>query len=195
MWCGRRGNASRRSPLLDGPKERFELGWWAVLNFYSNSFLIFEYDRLFPSFWYSWWIQPRWDWALNLEIRKKNSNAVIHRIWIKPLFKSRFVNSLCCLQCIPLIRPINEVDVARLENEFVMDYRDGDRALYVSLYNNLNELSMSPMTSTNLGVHYVERPMRNLMSCCKMTLTLVTFLTRCSMCGRESSFDGFVEVY
>jgi hypothetical protein len=38
------------------------------------------------------------------------------------------------------MHPINEVDVSRLENEFVMGYRDGDRALYVSLYNNLDEL-------------------------------------------------------
>jgi len=31
------------------------------------------------------------------------------------------------------------VDVARLENEFVMGYRDGDQAMYVSPYNNLDE--------------------------------------------------------
>ena len=33
------------------------------------------------------------------------------------------------------MRPINEVDVQRLENEFVTSYRDGDRVLYVSIYN------------------------------------------------------------
>jgi hypothetical protein len=38
------------------------------------------------------------------------------------------------------VRPINDVDVSRLENEFVMGYRDGDRALYVSIYNNLDEV-------------------------------------------------------
>jgi len=30
--------------------------------------------------------------------------------------------------------------VARLQNEFVMGYRDGDRAMYVSPYNNLDEV-------------------------------------------------------
>jgi hypothetical protein len=65
---------------------------------------------------------------------------VIHRVHIKSLSKSRFSISLCRLQCLPLIRPINEVDVARLQNEFVMGYRDGDRAMYVSLYNNLDEV-------------------------------------------------------
>lgn len=78
-----------------------------------------------------------------LEIRKAqkdDSNSVIQRVRIKPLNKSRFSIPLCRLQCLPLVRPINEVDVNRLENEFVMGYRDGDRALYVSPYNNLDEV-------------------------------------------------------
>jgi hypothetical protein len=36
--------------------------------------------------------------------------------------------------------PISKVDVVRLQNEFVMGYRDGDRAMYVSPYNNLDEM-------------------------------------------------------
>ena len=78
-----------------------------------------------------------------LEIRrsqKDDSIGVIHRVRIKPLSKSRFSIPLCRLQCLPLVRPISEVDVARLQNEFVMGYRDGDRAMYVSLYNNLDEV-------------------------------------------------------
>jgi hypothetical protein len=47
---------------------------------------------------------------------------------------------LCRLQSFPLVRSISEVDVARLQNEFVMGYRDGYRAMYVSLYNNLDEM-------------------------------------------------------
>ena len=43
---------------------------------------------------------------------------------------------------------------------------------------------MSPMTSMVLGIHYGKRPMRNSMPCSKMTLTLLTFVARCSMCGR-----------
>ena len=65
---------------------------------------------------------------------------MIHRLRIKPLVKSRFTIFLCRLQCLPLVRPINEVDVAWLQNEFVMGYRDGDRAMYVSSYNNLDEV-------------------------------------------------------
>jgi hypothetical protein len=78
-----------------------------------------------------------------LEIRrsqKEDSIGVIHRVCIKPLSKSRFSIPLCRLQCLPLVRPISEVDVARLQNEFVMGYYDGDRAMYVSLYNNLDEV-------------------------------------------------------
>ena len=65
---------------------------------------------------------------------------MIQRVRFKPLGKSRFAIPLCRLRCLPLVRPINDVDVARLENEFVMGYRDGDRAMYISLYNNLDEV-------------------------------------------------------
>ena len=71
--------------------------------------------------------------------QKEDSNAVIHSVRLKPLHKSRMAIPLCRLRCLPLVRPINDVDVSRLENEFVMGYRDGDRALYVSAYNNLDE--------------------------------------------------------
>ena len=72
--------------------------------------------------------------------QKEDSNSVIHRVRMKPIGKSRFPIPLCRLRCLPLVRPINDVDVARLENEFVIGYRDGDRALYVSPYNNLVEV-------------------------------------------------------
>ena len=71
--------------------------------------------------------------------QKEDSNTVIHRLRMKPIRKSRFPIPLCRLRCLPLVRPINEVDVGRLENEFVMGYRDGDRAMYVSKHNNLDE--------------------------------------------------------
>jgi hypothetical protein len=78
-----------------------------------------------------------------LKIRRSQEEdniGVIHQIRIKPLAKSRFSIPLCCLQCLSLVRLISEVDVARLQNEFVMGYRDGDRAMYVSPYNNLDEV-------------------------------------------------------
>jgi hypothetical protein len=54
---------------------------------------------------------------------------VILRVRLKPIGKSSFPIPLCCLRCLPLVRPINDVDVARLENVFVMGHRDGDQAL------------------------------------------------------------------
>ena len=72
--------------------------------------------------------------------QKEDSNAVIHRVRMKPLIKSQFCIPLCRLQCLPLVRPISEVDVARLQNEFVMGYRDDDRAMYVAPYKNLDEV-------------------------------------------------------
>jgi hypothetical protein len=80
---------------------------------------------------------------IELHIRrsqKEDSNTVIHRVRLKPLGKSCFPIPLCRLRCLPLVRPINDIDVGRLENEFVMGYRDGDRALYISPYNNIDEV-------------------------------------------------------
>ena len=71
---------------------------------------------------------------------KKNFNVVIYRVQIKPLIKLHFSIPLRCLQCRPFFQPINEVDIVPLENEFVMGHHDGDRALYVSPYNNLDKV-------------------------------------------------------
>ena len=71
--------------------------------------------------------------------QKEDSNAVIQRHRINPIGKSCFAIPLCRLRCLPLVRPISEVEVNRLENEFVMGYREGDRALYVSPFDNLDQ--------------------------------------------------------
>ena len=71
--------------------------------------------------------------------QKSDSNSVINRLRIKPEAKSRFSIPLCWLRTLPLVRPINKVDVQRLENEFVTGYRDGDRVMYVSIYNDKAE--------------------------------------------------------
>ena len=71
--------------------------------------------------------------------QKCDSNSVINRLRIVPEAKSRFSIPLCRLRTLPLVRPINEVDVQRLENEFVTSYRDGDRVLYVAIYNDKAE--------------------------------------------------------
>ena len=67
--------------------------------------------------------------------QKHDSNSVISRLRIELEAKSRFKIPLCPLRILPLVRPINEVDVQRLENEFITGYCDSDRMLYVSIYN------------------------------------------------------------
>ena len=37
---------------------------------------------------------------------------------------------------LPIMRPINEVDVELLENEFAKGYHDENRTMYVSIFNN-----------------------------------------------------------
>ena len=71
--------------------------------------------------------------------QKDNTNDIIGRHLIEPKEKSRFKIPLCRFISLPLVRPINEVDVQRLENEFVNGYREGDRCMYVSIYNNLSD--------------------------------------------------------
>ena len=68
-------------------------------------------------------------------VQKVDSINVINQLRIKPSSKSQFAILLCRLQCLPLVRPIREVNVERLQNDFVMGYWDGDRVLYVSAYN------------------------------------------------------------
>ena len=88
----------------------------------------------------SCWVK-RWGyWAWDTKVTKEDSNVVIHWVRIKPLKKSRFFIPLCHLRCLPLVWLINKVDVSWLENEFVMDYRDSERAFYKSPYNNLEEI-------------------------------------------------------
>ena len=70
---------------------------------------------------------------------KEDLNTVIYWVLFKPFGKSHLPIPLCRLRCLPLVRPINAVDVNCLENEFVMGYLDGDRAMYVSHYNKFEE--------------------------------------------------------
>ena len=71
--------------------------------------------------------------------QKRDSNSVISRLRIELEAKSGFKILLCRLRTLPLVKPINKVDVQRLENEFVIGYRDGDWVLYVSIYNDKAE--------------------------------------------------------
>ena len=71
--------------------------------------------------------------------QKRDSNSIINRLRIEPEAKSQFNIPLCQLCTLPLVRPINKVDVQRLENEFITGYRDDDRVLYVAIYNDKAE--------------------------------------------------------
>ena len=68
--------------------------------------------------------------------QKKDSISIIDQLRMKLEKKSPLKILLCQLPTLPLVCPINEVDVQRLENEFVNGYRDSDRVLYITLYNN-----------------------------------------------------------
>ena len=75
-------------------------------------------------------------------LRKKqkcNSNSVISRLRIKPEANSCLKILLSRLRILTLVRPMNEVDVQQLENDFVTNYRDGNRVLYVLMYNDKAE--------------------------------------------------------
>ena len=121
--------------------------------------------------------------------QKRDSNSVINRLHIEPKAKSRFSIPLCRLCTLPLVRPINEVDVERLENEFVTGYRDGDRVLYVAIYNDKVETLdiTSDMFDSWSGLwQSANDRFESLRPSLWLILTLPNFLARCSTCGRET---------
>ena len=67
-------------------------------------------------------------------LQNTNFNSLIGGLRLKPFSKSRFSIPLCRLIPLPIVRPILEIIVLFLGNEFVNGYREGDRILYVSLY-------------------------------------------------------------
>ena len=118
------------------------------------------------------------------KLHKEYPNIVIHRVRIKPLNKTRDSIPLCRLRCLLLVWPINEVDVYRLKNEFVMGYRDSDRTLYVSPFNNLDEvlpMSDAIMVPWSLLWQNINEKFNVMLP---MTPTLPTLLATCSSCRR-----------
>ena len=71
-------------------------------------------------------------------MQKQDSVAVINCLRMTPISKSHLLIPLCRMRIFPLVRPVIEGDVQRLENKFVNGYREGDRMLYVSPYNNFD---------------------------------------------------------
>jgi hypothetical protein len=100
-----------------------------------------------------------------LELRKsqkEDSIGVLQRLRIKPTCKSRLSNPLCRMRALPLVQPISEVEVQRLECEFVMGYREGDRVLYVSAFNDVPVDLPFPLALWPLEVLSSNRPPQNL---------------------------------
>jgi hypothetical protein len=116
--------------------------------------------------------------------QKGDSNAVIHRVRMRPLAKSRFSISLCPLECLPLVRPISEVDVSRLQMSLLWVTVTVTVPCMSLSITTLMRCFMFPMTFGPLGVHIGRRPMMSLIQYSKMTLTSLTLLARCSLCGR-----------
>jgi hypothetical protein len=74
------------------------------------------------------------------EFNQEDTELLICRVRIKLIIKARFFISLYHLQCLPLVRPIGEVEVVWLQNEFIMGYRDDVRVMYVFSYINFDEV-------------------------------------------------------
>lgn len=68
---------------------------------------------------------------------KVDTIGLINTLRIQPIMKSRLEVPLCRMIVMDEVRPVGEIDVQRLESEFMNGYRDGDRVLYISPYNNL----------------------------------------------------------
>lgn len=69
----------------------------------------------------------------------------------------RVLIPLCRLMPLPLVRPILEQDVQKLEAEFVHGYRSGDRPLYVSIFNDTgSEVNVTPQVTSTWSTHWQE---------------------------------------
>ncbi len=86
---------------------------------------------------------------------KVNSNKLINSLKIPG--RSRLSIPLCRMISLPQVRPLNEVEVQRLENEFINGYREGDRVLFVSPYNDLEQSQDVTEVYTNeWGIYWHE---------------------------------------
>ena len=72
---------------------------------------------------------------------KVDSINVINNVRFQPLKKSRLLAPLCRMISMAKVRSVGEMGIQHLEQEFVKGYRDGDRVMYISLYNK-EELSL-----------------------------------------------------
>lgn len=85
-----------------------------------------------------------------------DSVRAIKGILNKPEEKCRFRIPLCRLKSYPKVRPVLEADVQKLQNEFTRGYREGDRVMYVSLFDeDSRDLLVSPEIVSTWDEHWV----------------------------------------
>lgn len=86
--------------------------------------------------------------------QKPDSFKFLSNLQIHPSH-SRVLVPLCRLIPLPLVRPILEQDVKKLEAEFVHGYRNGDRPLYVSIFNDVGlEVDVTPQVISTWSTHW-----------------------------------------
>jgi hypothetical protein len=73
---------------------------------------------------------------LHRKYHKVDSTGLINKLRMQPAKKSRLLVPLCRLVVMDEVRAVGELDVQKLETEFVNGYREGDRVLFVSPFNN-----------------------------------------------------------
>ncbi len=73
---------------------------------------------------------------MHRKIHKLDSTGLINGLRMQPVRKSRLLVPLCRLVVMDEVRAVGELDVQKLESEFVNGYREGDRVLFISPYNN-----------------------------------------------------------
>jgi hypothetical protein len=68
--------------------------------------------------------------------QKLDSNALIQSLLFLPnTTKCQLLIPLCRMVALPLVRPVLQSDIRRLEQDFWSGYRGGDRCFYVSTTN------------------------------------------------------------
>jgi len=70
---------------------------------------------------------------------KMDTTRLINTLCIQPITKLCLEIPLCQMIVMDKVWPIGKMDVQRLESEFMNGYRDGDRILYISSYNNFEK--------------------------------------------------------
>jgi hypothetical protein len=91
--------------------------------------------------------------------QKIDSNSFIRSLYFKPVTrKCELLIPLCRMIALPLVRPILQSDIRRLEQDFIDGYRGGDRCFYVSTTNDQGaSMDVSSVVSDSWSSHWIQR--------------------------------------